>query len=307
MIRSQFVRGTVAALAASSAVPRVARAQSDAAIRIGSAGKESDAQVYYAQDLGSFAKAGLTVDVQTLPNGAAVASAVASGALDIGDANLLSFAVAREKGLPFKLIAAGALYTHAAPTTQFVVAPAAAIHSAKDLNGQTVAGVSLGGLDQIAMEAWIDKNGGDATTVKFVELTPGAMVPALVRGTVAAASLADPFLTVALAQNDVRVLGNDYDAIANDFIFTAWFATTDWAAKNPQAVRRFADAIAQTSDWANASHDQAAAILMKYTKVDASRSHVRFARRLEPALIQPVLDAGLTYMALKTPVRAGDL
>jgi NitT/TauT family transport system substrate-binding protein len=276
-------------------------------IHVGSAGKEADAEVYYALDEGFFAKAGLDVQVQTLANGAAIASGVASGALDIGDSNVLSLAVARERGLPFVLLAPGAVYSHANPTTQFVVAPSSSYKTAKDLAGATVAGVSLGGLDQISMQAWIEKNGGDPSTVKFVELPPGQMASALQRGTVAAASLADPFLTAALGQNDVRVLGNNYDAVAADFTISAWFSTSAWAKSHPDLAKKFADVMAQTADWANAHHDAAAAILLKYTKADASTSRLRFGRRLDPALIQPVLDAGYRYSALKAPVRASDL
>jgi NitT/TauT family transport system substrate-binding protein len=287
---------------------RIAVAQTTVpVIHVGSAGKEADAEVYYALDEGFFTQAGLDVDVQTLANGAAIASGVASGALDIGDSNVLSLAVARERGLPFVLLAPGAVYAHANPTTQFVVAPSSAYKTARDLDGATVAGVSLGGLDQISMEAWIEQNGGDPATVKFVELPPGQMVPSLQRGNVAAASLADPFLTAALGENAVRVLGNNYDAVAGDFAITAWFSTSDWAKTHPDLVRKFADVMAQTADWANANHAAAAAILFKYTKGDVGKSRVRFGRRLDPALIQPVLDAGYRYKALKRAARAGEM
>ncbi len=307
MNRRRWFSWSLVAIVALLVTGRVAGAQPDPVIHIGSAGKEADAEVYYALDLGFFKKAGLNVDVQTLANGPAVAAAVASGALDIGDANVLSLAIAREKGLPFVLLAPGAVYAHTNPTTQFVIAPSSTSKSAKDLNGTTVAGVSLGGLDQISIQAWIEQNGGDVSTVKFVELTPAQMVPALQRGTVAAASLADPFLTVALGQGDVRVLGNNYDAVGNDFAISAWFSTSDWAKSHPDLAKKFADVLAQTADWANANHDAAAAILLKYTKVDAAKSHVRFGRHLDPLLIQPVLDAGYRYKALKNPTRATDM
>ena len=42
--------------------------------------------------------------------------------------------------------------------------------TAKDLSGKILAGVSLGGLDQLSLEAWLDKNGGDSAASKYVEL-----------------------------------------------------------------------------------------------------------------------------------------
>jgi NitT/TauT family transport system substrate-binding protein len=298
--------GAAVLLAGAGAAAPAARAD-DGAIVVGTAGKETDAEVYYAQDMGFFKKAGLNVEIQTLPNGAAVASAVASGALNIGDSNTLSLATARQKGLPFVIFAPGALYASTAPTTALAVAPNGPVRAAKDLNGAVLAGVSLGGLDQLSLEAWLDKNGGDSTTAKFVELPPAQMVAALDRGTVAAVSLPDPALAAALTGGSVRILGNNYDSIAKTFLITGWFATNDWLTKNPGVAKRFADAMAETADWANANHDRAAEILLKYTKIDARTSHVRFARRLSAQLVQPVLDAGVQYKMLDKSVTPSDL
>jgi NitT/TauT family transport system substrate-binding protein len=291
---SRILMAAAFAAVASQIAGLPARAD-DRTIVVGTAGKETDAQVYYAQDTGIFKKHGLTVDIQTLANGAAVASAVASGALQIGNSNVLSVAVARQKGLPFVIFAPGALYTSTIPTTALAVAPNGPIRSAKDLNGQILAGVSLGGLDQLSLESWLDKNGGDSKSAKYVELPPAQMVAALQRGTIAAASLPDPALNSAVNDGSVRIIGNNYDSVAPSFLITAWFATSDWIAKNPDLAKRFSDAMAETADWANTNHDKAAEILLKYTKIDSRTSHVRFAHTLSTATIQPVLDAGARY------------
>jgi NitT/TauT family transport system substrate-binding protein len=286
--------------------PLLVRAD-DRTIVVGTAGKETDAEVYYAQDMGFFKKQGLTVEIQTLANGAAVASAVASGALQIGDSNTLSIATARQKGLPFVIFAPGALYDGAAPTTALAVSINGPIRSGKDLNGKILAGVSLGGLDQLSLEAWLDKNGGDSASAKYVELPPGQMVAALERGTVAGVSLPDPMLDAAVADVTVRIVGNNYDSIAKTFMITGWFTTTDWLAKNRDIVKKYADAMAETATWANANHDKAAEILFKYTKIDTRKSHVRFAGRLSAAIVQPVLDAGAQYKMLDKSVGLNDL
>jgi NitT/TauT family transport system substrate-binding protein len=306
-MKGAFVACAAAALLLGSVVaPLVARAD-DRAIVVGTAGKETDAEVYYAQDMGFFKKAGLTVEIQTLANGAAVASAVASGALQIGDSNTLSLATARQKGLPFVIFAPGALYDSTAPTTALAVSVNGPVRAGKDLNGKVLAGVSLGGLDQLSLEAWLDKNGGDSTSAKYVELPPGQMAAALGRDTVAAASLPDPMLDAAVADGTVRILGHNYDAIAKTFLITGWFATGDWLAKNPDVAKKFADAMAETADWANTNHDRAAEILFKYTKIDTRKSHVRFARRLSAAIVQPVLDAGIQYKMLDKSASLNDL
>jgi NitT/TauT family transport system substrate-binding protein len=301
-----FAFAVAAALLGSVALPAAVRADGPVLV-VGTAGKETDAEVYYAQDMGFFKKAGLTVEIQTLANGAAVASAVASGALQIGDSNTLSLATARQKGLPFVIFAPGAIYSSASPTTALAVSVNGPIHTAKDLTGKILAGVSLGGLDQLSLEAWVDKNGGDSASAKYVELPPAQMTAALERGTVAAASLPDPALAAAVTAGTVRIIGNNYDSIAKTFMITGWFATSDWLAKNPDVAKRFAAAMAETADWANANHDRAAEILLKYTKIETQKSHVRFANRLSAAIVQPVLDAGAQYKMLDKSVTLSDL
>jgi NitT/TauT family transport system substrate-binding protein len=308
MLKTAFFIGVTAAalLFAAAAAPRAASAD-DRSIVVGTAGKETDAEVYYAQDMGFFKKAGLTVEIQTLANGAAVASAVASGALQIGDSNTLSLATARQKGLPFVIFAPGALYSSTNATTALAVSVNGPVHTAKDLSGKILAGVSLGGLDQLSLEAWLDKNGGESAASKYVELPPGQMAAALERGTIAAASLPDPQLDAAVGDGTVRVIGNNYDSIAKTFMITGWFATSDWLAKNPDTAKRYAAAMAETANWANANHDRAAEILFKYTKIDTRKSHVRFADRLSAAIVQPVLDAGAQYKMLDKSVTLADL
>jgi NitT/TauT family transport system substrate-binding protein len=74
-------------------------------IRVASTPIDVGAQVYYAQALGAFKAAGLDVQIQSIDNGAAIASAVAGGAVDIGQSNVVSIATAYTKKLPFVVLA----------------------------------------------------------------------------------------------------------------------------------------------------------------------------------------------------------
>jgi NitT/TauT family transport system substrate-binding protein len=307
MNRGLWLRVTGAAALAGT-IPRTAFAASDASvIRVGTTGKETDAQVVYARALGFFAKAGLNVDVQVLPNGAAIAAAIAGGSLQIGDANVLTIAKAHEQGLPFLIVALGAQYEDAHPATVLAVAPDAAIHSGRDLNGKTLGGVSLGGLDQLSMQLWVDKNGGDATSLKFIELRPSEITPALLRGAIAAGNLSEPELSV--QHGSVRILGNSYGAVAKRFAQTAWFGNSAWISANAAQVRAFAQALAQAAEWASrpANHEQASQLLASFARLDTADATAAYARSNDPALIEPVLSGGLRYKLLARPVNANDL
>ena len=284
-----------------------AGAQTLPVIHVGTTGKETDAQAYYAADQGFFQRAGLSVDVQVLVNGAAIASAIAGGALQVGNTNVLTLAKAHEHGLPFSIIALSALYSETSPATVFAVAADGGISSAKGLAGKVIAGVSLGGLDQLSMEAWIDQNGGDASAEKYIELPPSQIVPALERGTIGAGNLAEPELSA--LRGRYRVLGYSYAAVAKRFAQTGWFASRTWIAENPVLVRKYQAAMAQAAEWASKpeNHARASAILAKYAQTATADAHTQYARSLDPGLVQPVIDQGVKYHLLERRIDASEL
>jgi NitT/TauT family transport system substrate-binding protein len=299
------VVAVVVASALAAVAPAPAAAQTLPTLHIATGGKETDAEVFYAQDLGFFTKAGINADISVMQNGAAIGSAVASGALQVGSSSTLIIANAVSKGLPFVYIAPGGQYNDATPSLALVVPANSPIQSAKDLTGKTIAVLALRGIDQSSAMKWIDDNGGNSAGVKFVEIAAPEMAIALARGTVDAAQLAEPFLGG--AAKTVRVLGKSYGAVAKSWMVAGWFSTSDWVAQNPDLVRRFDQAIQMSADWANANPVKAAAILTKYSKANIDRLHTVYGRTLDPAMIAPVIDVGMKYKTLAKPVTPADL
>jgi NitT/TauT family transport system substrate-binding protein len=302
------VRGVLAALMLLTALP--AGADDVPALRIATNPIDSGAQVYYADDLGFFTKAGLTVQIQPGQNGAAIAAAVASNAIDIGYADIGALSKAHTRGIEFSIIAPAALWDSRAPVNALMVANDSPIHSARDLNGKTIAVPGLGTSAAFAVNAWLDANGADLSTIKFIELSYAAMPAALEAGRIDAAHVAEPFVSVAKAH--ARVLASADDALGKEYLRTVWFANASWAKAHPDAVARFAAVMAQTAKWANDKRNQAksAAILVQHTKIDpsavAAMVRVRYGESLDPALLQPELDANAKYDHF-TPFPAGDL
>jgi NitT/TauT family transport system substrate-binding protein len=285
-----------------------ATAQTTPVIHIGLAPFEGQAGPYYAQDLGLFAAAGLNVEIQQYNGGSAIVSAIVGGSLQIGGGNPLPLAQARARGIKIVLIAPGFIHDYKAkPNNALVVAVNSPIRNAKDFAGKTIAVTGLHGLDEIALDAWLDANGGDSKSVKFTELPQNAMPEAVAAGRVDAAELGDPGLSASLDAGKVRFLANSYDAIARYFFGSVWFASEDWANQHPDAVRKFAAAINQAGTWATRNPVAAAAVMQKYMKVTFTRAHEYHGRTLDPALIQPVLDASVRYKLLTPPMNANDL
>jgi NitT/TauT family transport system substrate-binding protein len=310
----QFDRRTLltAALAgviavAGSALPGTA--QQVATLKIATTPVDIGSQVFYAQDKGFFKANGLDAQIQVISNGAAITAAVISGALDVAQANIASLAAAHEAGLDVVIIAPAGQYSSKVPTTALVVAKNSPIRTAKDLNGKTLAGNGLKNITQVGAFAWMDKNGGDPSTTKFVEMPFPDMPGALLAGRIDAAVIAEPELSAALSKGDVRVLGNCYDGIAKDFMIGAWFTTGTWARAHPDLVKRFEKAMVQTADWANKNQAASAEILTKYTKIEVTPGMKRavYADKLTPALVQPLIDGAAKYGITKKSFPANDI
>jgi NitT/TauT family transport system substrate-binding protein len=265
------------------------------------------AQPFYAQDEGFFKSAGIDANVQIISNGGAITAAVLGGSVDIAQSNVVSLATAHQKGLDLVVIAPAGAYSSKAPTTALVVAKNSPIKTAKDLDGKTIAGNGLKNITQVGAFAWMAKNGGDPASTKFTELPFTQMAPALIAGRIDAAVLPEPELSAAIADGSVRVLGNCYDGIANNFLVGAWFTTAAWAKAHPDAVKRFQQAMIKTSVWANKHQAASGAVLTKYTKIAAAPGMRRslYGTRLDG--MQPLIDAAAKYGVLAKTFPANDM
>jgi NitT/TauT family transport system substrate-binding protein len=305
------VLGVLAAGAATAALPRPVRAQNaPIKLRMGSVPADTYAGGLYALDLGMFDKAGLSVEMFPFTNGAAMAAAAAGGSIDVGVGDAIELANGISRGLPFVVIAGGGMYSTNAPTTTLCIAKSSPIVKAADLEGQNIAVVSIVSLSSAAVKSWLTLNGADITKVKFVEMPFPQMPAALSRGAIAGACLSEPIMSDATA-TDAKVFGKVYDAIAKQFLISDWFTTRDWLTKNPDVAKHFVGAIYDAARWANAHHDDSAAILSKYSKVDVERikrmNRCLYATDLQPSMIQPILDTAFKYKALTTATSAASM
>lgn len=276
-----------------------AQTQTLAKIRVAVIPLENSAQAFYAKDMGFFAKEGLDAELVRIQSGSAVASAVAGNAVDVGFASLIPLALAHKKNIPFVLVAAGAFWTQSAKNDALFVAKNSSIRSAKDLDGKILTCAGLGTLTEYATRLWIDKNGGDASTVKFVEMGYSAMPAALAAGRIDAALVNEPYLGA--VKGDGRVLGYAFDALGKDYMIGGWFSNAQWAKDHPDLVKRFGAAMRDAGTWANdpKNREKSTAILESYTKIDPSLAatmiHVHFGDTLTPASVQPQVDLAAKY------------
>jgi NitT/TauT family transport system substrate-binding protein len=305
---ARLARAALASLILSlAALP--AGAQTLETVKVASPPVDVAGSLFYAIDLGYFTKAGLDVQITQLTAGSPVVAAVLGNAVDMGSANLLPIAAAHLSGFPVVLVAPSGANSVKAPIDALIVAKDSPIKTAKDLNGKTCVTSALLNILQIQASAWIDKNGGDWKSVKWIDAPPPAEAATVSTGHVDCAAITEPFLSAALATGDVRLLAYEGAEVAPLVIEGGVFTSADYASKHAEMIKKFTRAIIDAGVWANTHHEEAAAILAKYSKRDPAKvaNHAVFPDGLKASDLQPLIDAAAKYGAMKSPFPAADL
>lgn len=280
-------------------------------LRVGAAPDDQSKPILYAQQAGLFANAGLDVQLVALNGGgAAIAAAVAGGALDLGKSNSLELIAAHVHGLPFTIVAPGSGTGAGDHNGAIIVAADSPIHSARDLDGKTVGVISLVTIQAIAVRSYLDQNGGDSATVHFLEVPQASIEAALEQHRIDAASALEPALSKAVADGD-RVLGYPYGSIAPHFDGADYFTTTDYVAKHRDVIERFARVMHDANVYVGAHEAETNPLVAAYSKMDpAVLAHMAHGERpayLSVAALQALIDAAAKYKFIPQPFPAGEL
>jgi NitT/TauT family transport system substrate-binding protein len=307
-------RSTVIAGLAALVTPLPARAQQLIEVKLALPPGTAVTPALYAQKAGLFRAAGLSVDLQKMNSGAAIVAAVVGGSVQIGSGNVFSIVTAHAHSVPVQIIAGSAVYSadEPVPYGMLLVKTDGPIKTAADLNGKTLAlTIARGDLSAVSTQAWFDQHGGDWSSVHVLELPQDAMVAALDQGRIDAMTMYSPNCTMAMATGKVRLLGRPYDAVARRFSIAAWFAQNDWASRNTDIVRRFGQAMAEASTYANSHPREVMPLLAGFSGIDLAvlehAARAPFVARAAVTDLQPIVDIEVKYKVIEKRFDAADL
>ena len=306
-------RRTLVAAAAAGllAVARALWAQpAPATIRIATVPSEQALPLAYAQRAGLFDRVGLKLEVSRGSSGAALAAAIAGGALDIALTSILAVVLGHPRGIPFAIIAPSGLMLTDSDSGMFVL-NTSPLRTAKDFNGKTIGAASVVDLNTLAMKTWMDRNGGDSSSFKVVEIPQLAQFAALEAGRIDAAVLTNPAFTLAMATGKARVVANIYGAIAPRYLFGLWFTTTGWVERNRSVAERFAHVIADAAIYCNTHVPETVDDVVASTGFERSLV-LRMKRSVQTPNVlasdlQPVIDAAAHYKMIDASYPAAEL
>jgi NitT/TauT family transport system substrate-binding protein len=287
-----------AGVAAAAPSPRL-RAQPSEKVRVAGPPTEDLTSFYYALKSGALARAALDFELVPTSSGAAATTAVIAGTYEIAKTSLIAVFTAHLRGIPVVIVGPELVYTSRNAFALLQVANDSALRGGADLNGKVVGVPALGDLNQLATRAWVDKNGGDSKTLKFVEVPNAAMVPALQQHRIDAAMLQSPQLDASLADRSTRTLGDGYGAIAPNFYLGCFIARSDWVAKNGDLLRRFNRVMAEASTYVNTHPSETTPLVAELTKINLANIEKMhrslIGTTLESGLVQPLIDAAAKY------------
>jgi len=272
---------------------------------------EPTAQALYAKHMGFFRRHGIDAKITVLSDASQIVAALLSGDAQFSALNTGGLATLKSRGAPVKVVAAGALYRPAAPTTQLVAARGKRISRPRDLVGKRVSVDVANQIAHIGFLKWLKRNGVAASDVRLYHQIPFSQVLGpLGRGTIDAAVLPEPYLTLATQQGARRV-ATIFDAVcSSDCLLTFFVARKDVDAN---LAARFRNAIQASAVWANQKKNQRAsgAILAKYAPIDNAvirkMTRTSFLPRLRPGLAQQWIDAFAEFGVIPQSFKAIDL
>lgn len=227
------------------------------------------APIYLGVEEGLFEKEGLELTLTLAQGGAAIVPAITSGQMDFGFSNVTSMIVARSKGLPLKMVAAGANTTgnveddFAAVMTK----PDSGIKEVADLVGKKVGVNTLNNISDSTISEAVKQAGGDPAGVDFVEMPFPDMVGQLAKGNVDAIAAVEPFVTIAEGDGNERVFSN-YAEPVEDLTVAVYFTSDQYVQQNPETTEKFVRAMKASLEFADANPDRVREILPTYTSLE---------------------------------------
>lgn len=269
------------------------------------------APLYAAQAKGYFTAQRLDVTLSPSPGGAPGFTALASGDLQACVSALVADLVVADRGLIFPLIACGGAVGAGAPNDEaaLVIPKGSDMTTGKAWNNKRI-GVNL--LDSIAWlttRMWVDRNGGDSSTLSFVEIPFPQLNDALLNKRVDAIQQNEPFLSQLVQDNPtkVEILTWLFSAMLPNALIAGLFASQDYIARNGATVEAFNHAYNQGVDWVNGhlKTQELYQLISGYSKLPVARlEHLlgspRFETKVSPAVFAQLATAMKHYKMITT-------
>jgi NitT/TauT family transport system substrate-binding protein len=156
--------------------------------------------------------------------------------------------------------------------TGVVVKKDSGINSWKDLAGKSVSVNAVNTQGDLTIMEAVEQDGGDPKAVKFSEVAFPDAPAQLERGNIDAAWMAEPFVANALADENNKLLGYNYQDVIPGLPTMVAFTSGQYAQENPEAVADFKTALAETLDAAQSDEKGLKSTVATFLKIDEAKA-----------------------------------
>jgi NitT/TauT family transport system substrate-binding protein len=298
-MRRRTALGSIAFGLAALRAPRPVSAQTLDVIKSAGPKTEDITNVYWAVKTGLFQRNGIDLEIVGTNSGSAAMEAVVTGAYQLARVGIPASFPAHLRGIPIVMVAPGLLSRSSNPFALLQIAPDSPFKTGADLNGKTLGTPAIGDLNTLATKAWVDKNGGDWRSLKFVEIPNSAMEAAIVQKRVDAGVIQSPQLASSLQAKTTKTLGDAWGAIAPTFMAGAYFARIDWANAHADLIRRYNRVYGESAQYVNTHYKETEPLVAELTGMElanvAKIPRGFNATSMDLNLVQPLIDASARY------------
>lgn len=216
--------------------------------------------VYTALEFGFFHEVGLEVDIQGLDSAPTALRWAAAGRLDVAGSSAASLIVAIAQGAPLKAIG-----TYA-PRLSVVMTSRPDIRKVEDLRRRKIGVQEMGGFLDIMTRLLLSTAGLTEKDVQYVDVSPAALVSALVQGRIDAAILPiDQYYNATRQKPDLVALARMWE-VAPEWWSSAVVASEQQIKKNPNALVDFLTAVVKAQRFMYQERERTIDVGVKYTK-----------------------------------------
>jgi NitT/TauT family transport system substrate-binding protein len=268
--------------------------------------------IFIAQDQGYFQDNGLDVKLVSSIGGQKIMNALAKGEVDIGFSNVASTIFGFDDGSEFVSIVGGAMQDETCPVHAIFVRHDSPIQTVADLVNTKIAVNTNRAIDEVMVPPLLVKYGVEPVGLQFVPIPFAEMISALKQGEVDGIVEIEPFVAIAKADSQLRLLSYNYIELQPVTEISSMVAMKPWLEENTEAALGFRQAIARASKFAAKYPQETKEILVRYVPLEPEIVEQVvlpgfIAGSLSPVLLNKTIEEMRKANWLKTQFDAQDL
>lgn len=278
-----------------------------ATVKMGVVPAATFAPVFVGLEQGIFRRHGIDLQIEVGGLAPTVFPRILKNQLQLGANTWGTLVTAREQRLPLTGIAPVDRGGQTAEDDyQGIIAKPGGVRSLEELDGKTVAVPTLKSFTDSQVRSVLKEAGVDVDSVRFIAIPFPDVPAALKAGRVDAAGVVEPFFSAAKADG-----GTPLASLSRGQLMGSIVASEKWVEDDPETVRRFQEAWAETLRYATDNPDAVRAALTRGLRIPeavASRMTLPiWVDAIDEADVQEISDMMLDVGAISGEISAADM